>query len=304
MERANIGGSGKALGSATHRQTHRPTGRGHVLRRAAFGVMYTFLIIVAVLQMFPLAWLFTFSLKDNQAIFGRSPFALPSPPRWENYVSAWTTGNVNQYFWNSVFVTGCAVVLTVVIASMATFAVSRMRWRLSKLVVGLVLLGLMIPVHSTLIPLFRTYMALKLIDHPLSVILTYTAFNLPVTIMICLGFYQSLPREVEEAAVMDGATIHQIFLRVTLPMTTPVLATTAIINTIYNWNEFVFVNTFISSDKYKTLTAGIQNFIGQYTTNWGAIGATLVLSFVPLFVAYVFLSNRIVEGITAGSIKG
>lgn len=282
----------------------RPGMRGGTFKRIAFGIMYVFLGIVAVFQLYPIVWLFTFSLKDNQEIFGKSPFALPAPPKWENYVTAWTTGNVSQYFWNSVLVTGTAVVLTVVIGSMATFALSRMRWKLSNWVLGLIMLGLMIPVHSTLIPLFRTYMALGLIDHPLSIIITYTAFNLPVTIMICLGFYQSLPREVEEAAVMDGATIHQIFLRVTLPMTTPVLATTAIINTIYNWNEFVFVNTFISSDKYKTLTVGIQNFVGQYTTNWGAIGATLMLSFVPLFVAYLLLSDRIIEGITAGSIKG
>lgn len=307
MNGANIGRSGKASGPAAPVDTHRvrpAVDGGSIVRRVAYGLMYAFLTVVAVFQLYPLVWLFTFSLKDNQEIFGKSPFALPSPAKWHNYVTAWTTGNVNQYFWNSVLVTGTAVVLTVVIASMATFAISRLRWKLSNLVLGLIMLGLMIPVHSTLIPLFRTYMTLNLIDHPLSIILTYTAFNLPVTIMICLGFYQSIPREVEEAAVVDGATIHQIFLRVTLPMTTPVLATTAIINTIYNWNEFVFANTFISSDKYKTLTVGIQNFIGQYTTNWGGIGATLVLSFVPLLIAYLFLSNRIVEGITAGSIKG
>ena len=277
---------------------------GELVRRIARAVMYVFLGVVAVFQLYPLFWLFTFSLKDNQEIFGKPPFALPAPPKWENYVTAWTTGNVGQYFWNSVMITASAVVLTVIIGSMATFALTRMRWRMSNLVLGLIMLGLMIPVHSTLIPLFRTYMALGLIDHPLSLIITYTAFNLPVTVMICLGFYQSLPREVEEAAVMDGASIHQIFFRVTLPMTTPVLATTAIINTIYNWNEFVFVNTFISSDKYKTLTVGIQNFVGQYTTNWGAIGATLMLSFIPLFVAYLLLSDRIIEGITAGAIKG
>lgn len=273
-------------------------------RRVAHGAMYAFLALVAVFQLYPLVWLFTFSLKDNQEIFGKSPFALPAPAKWENYVTAWTTGNVDQYFFNSVLYTASAVVLTVVLASMATFAITRLRWKWSKLVLGLLMVGLMIPVHSTLIPLFKTFMTLKLLNNPLSVIFSYTAFNLPITVMICLGFYQSLPREVEEAAVMDGASIHHIFFRLTLPMTAPVLATTAIINTIYNWNEFVFVNTFISSEKYKTLTVGIQNFIGQYTTNWGAIGATLMLSFVPLLIAFLFLSNRIVEGITAGSIKG
>lgn len=273
-------------------------------RAVTYGLLYAVLGAVAVFQLYPLLWLVTFSLKDNQEIFGKSPFSLPSPPKWQNYVTAWSTGNVKQYFANSVVYTAAAVLLTVILASMATFAISRMRWRLSNVALGLIAVGMMIPVHSTLIPLFKTYMTLGLLDHPLSIIITYTAFNLPITVIIALGFYQALPREIEEAAVMDGATIHQLFWRVTLPITTPVLATTAIINTIYNWNEFVFVNTFISSDKYKTLTVGIQNFIGQYTTNWGAIGATLVLSFVPLLVAYMFLSNRIIEGLTAGSIKG
>jgi raffinose/stachyose/melibiose transport system permease protein len=103
---------------------------------------------------------------------------------------------------------------------------------------------------------------------------------------------------------MDGASINQIFFRITLPMTSPVIATAAIINMIYNWNEFVFVNTFISSEKYKTLTVGIQNFIGQYTTDWGAIGATLVISILPILLAFLLLSNRIVEGIASGSVKG
>ncbi|QGQ48852.1 carbohydrate ABC transporter permease [Metabacillus sediminilitoris] len=266
--------------------------------------MYVFLIIVAVFQLFPIVWLFLFSLKNNQEVFNMSPFSLPETPRWENYAKVWTEGNISQYFLNSVVYTVAAVVLTVLLASFVTFALTRMNWKGSKLVLGLFMVGLMIPVHSTLIPLFSTFTSINLIDNPLSIILTYTAFNLPITIMILLGFYEALPREVEEAAVMDGASINRIFFQITLPMTSPVIATAAIINMIYNWNEFVFVNTFISSDVYKTLTVGIQNFIGQYTTDWGAIGATLVISILPILIAFFVLSNRIVEGIAAGSVKG
>lgn len=233
-----------------------------------------------------------------------SPFSLPENPKWENYAKVWTEGNISLYFLNSVTYTLSAVMLTVVLASMVTFAITRMHWKGSRLVLGLFMVGLMIPVHSTLIPLFSTFTNINLIDNPLSIILTYTAFNLPITIMILLGFYEALPREVEEAAVMDGASIHHIFFKITLPMTMPVMATAAIINMIYNWNEFVFVNTFISSDSFKTLTVGIQNFIGQYTTDWGAIGATLVISILPILIAFLILSNRIVEGIASGSVKG
>ncbi|MGO4371787.1 carbohydrate ABC transporter permease [Paenibacillus sp. MCAF20] len=133
---------------------------------------------------------------------------------------------------------------------------------------------------------------------------TYVAFNMPITIMILLGFYYALPREVEEAAVIDGCSVNRMFFRIVLPMTGSVIATTSIINMIYNWNEFIFVNTFISSDSYKTLTVGVQNFIGQYTTDWGAIGATLMISILPILIAFLFLSDRIVEGMAAGSVKG
>ncbi|MFL6556497.1 MAG: carbohydrate ABC transporter permease, partial [Bacillus sp. (in: firmicutes)] len=272
--------------------------------RAAYGIMYLFLIIVAIFQIFPIIWLFLFSLKNNQEVFNMSPFSLPAQPKWENYQKVWTEGNISQYFFNSITYTVVAVVLTVILASMVTFALTRMNWKGSKLVLGLFMVGLMIPVHSTLIPLFNTFTKINLIDNPLSVIFAYTAFNLPITIMILLGFYEALPREVEEAAVMDGASINHIFFRITLPMTAPVIATAAIINMIYNWNEFVFVNTFISSDSFKTLTVGIQNFIGQYTTDWGAIGATLVISILPILIAFLILSNRIVEGIASGSVKG
>jgi raffinose/stachyose/melibiose transport system permease protein len=275
-----------------------------LLNRSAYAIMYVFLGIVAIFQLFPIVWLFLFSLKNNQEVFNMSPFSLPETPRWENYAKVWTEGNISQYFLNSVVYTVAAVVLTVLLASFVTFAITRMNWKGSKLVLGLFMVGLMIPVHSTLIPLFSTFTSINLIDNPLSIILAYTAFNLPITIMILLGFYEALPREVEEAAVMDGASINRIFFQITLPMTSPVIATAAIINMIYNWNEFVFVNTFISSDVYKTLTVGIQNFIGQYTTDWGAIGATLVISILPILIAFFVLSNRIVEGIAAGSVKG
>lgn len=267
-------------------------------------LLYSVLSIFAVFQIYPLVWLFFFSLKSNSEIFGSSPFSLPSDPQWGNYTNAWTNGNINLYFFNSVWITVTAVVLTVLFASFAAFAITRMNWKYNKIVLLLFMVGYMIPIHSTIIPLFSFYLDWNLIDNPLSIILSYVAYNLPLTIMILIGFYNTLSREVEEAAIMDGCSVHRMFFQITLPMTMPVLSTTVIINMIYNWNEFIFVNTFISSDKFKTLTVGIQNFIGQYLTDWGAIGATLIISIIPILIAFIFLSNRIVEGIAAGSVKG
>ena len=166
------------------------------------------------------------------------------------------------------------------------------------------MVGLMIPIHSALIPLYNMFLNVNLIDNPLSIVITYITYNLPITVMILLGFYTTIPREIEEAAIIDGSSIHRLFFRIILPISAPIMSTTVIINMIYNWNEFVFVNTFISSEKYKTLTVGIQNFIGQYMTDWGAIGATLVISVLPIIVAFLFFSNKIMEGITASAVKG
>jgi raffinose/stachyose/melibiose transport system permease protein len=273
-------------------------------RKIGYGILYLILGIIAIVQIYPLIWLFLFSLKTNQEVFGMSPFSLPQHPQWGNYLKAWTAGHINEYFINSVIYTVVAVVLTVILASFVTFAITRMQWKLSGLVLGLFMAGYMIPLHSTLIPLFNTFKTVHLIDNPISVILSYVAFNLPITIMILSGFYKTLPREVEEAAVIDGCSIHRIFFQITLPMTVPVLSTTVIINMIYNWNEFVFVNTFLSSDKWKTITVGVNNFVGQYLTDWGAIGATLMISIIPVLIAFFVLSDRIVEGIAAGSVKG
>jgi raffinose/stachyose/melibiose transport system permease protein len=273
-------------------------------RKLGMGLLYAVLIVVAAAQLFPLVWLLFFSLKNNQEVFNMPPLSLPMNPRWENYEKVWTAGNIDVYFLNSVWITVVATVLTIVLGSLVTYAVTRMRWKSSKLVLGLFMVAMMIPVHSTLIPLFSLFNDVNLINHPLALILSYVAFNMPITIMILLGFYYALPREVEEAAIIDGCSVNRMYFRIVFPMTASVLATTGIINMIYNWNEFIFVNTFISSDSYKTLTVGVQNFIGQYTTNWGAIGATLMISILPILITFLFLSNRIVEGIAAGSVKG
>jgi raffinose/stachyose/melibiose transport system permease protein len=272
--------------------------------KLGYGLLYAVLIVVAALQLFPLVWLLFFSLKNNQEVFNLPPLSLPMNPRWENYEKVWSAGNIDVYFFNSVWITVAATVITVILGSLVTYAVTRMKWKGSSLVLGLFMVAMMIPVHSTLIPLFSLFNKVGLTDHPLSLILAYVAFNMPITIMILLGFYYALPREVEEAAIIDGCSVNRMFFQIVFPMTSSVLATTAIINMIYNWNEFIFVNTFISSDAYKTLTVGVQNFIGQYTTDWGAIGATLMISILPILITFLFLSNRIVEGIAAGSVKG
>lgn len=274
-----------------------------MVRKIGYFLLYVCLGAVAIFQIFPIIWLFLFSLKTNQENFAGNPFAIPLEPRWENYIKVFQ-GGIGTYFWNSIWITAVSIILTIFIASMATFAITRMKWKYSSFVLAIVMVGLMIPIHSALIPLYNMFLKMNLIDNPLSIVITYVTYNLPITVMILLGFYTTIPREIEEAAIIDGSSIHRLFFQIILPISAPVLSTAVIINMIYNWNEFVFVNTFIGSDKYKTLTVGIQNFIGQYMTDWGAIGATLVISVLPIIIAFIFFSDKIVEGITASAIKG
>ncbi|MED4128460.1 carbohydrate ABC transporter permease [Shouchella miscanthi] len=273
------------------------------MKKLGYFLLYGSLSIVAIIQVFPIVWLFLFSLKDNREIFAGNPFSLPQAIKWENYYSVWEAG-IGNYFFNSVWITTVSIFFTLLFASMAVFVITRMHWKLNKLVLGLFMIGLMIPIHSSLIPLFSMFLDAGIIDNPWAIVLTYTAYNLPITMMILLGFYYTIPKEIEEAAIIDGASLHRLFFTIILPLTIPVLSTTAIINMIYNWNEFVFANTFISSDRYKTLTVGIQNFVGQYMTDWGAIGATLVISVLPILIAFFFFSNKIVEGISSSAVKG
>ena len=167
------------------------------MKRVGYFFLYFSLLVVALFQIVPLLWLFIFSLKDNREIFAGSPFALPSEFRWENYLKVWD-GGIGIYFFNSVWITTLAIVLTVLFASMATFAITRMRWKLSGAVLSLFIIGLMIPIHSALIPLYSMFLSVNLIDNPLGVVITYTAYNLPITMMILLGFYYTLPKEIEE----------------------------------------------------------------------------------------------------------
>src|SRR5699024_5429790 len=162
------------------------------MRKFGYILLYVCLAIVAVFQLFPILCLFTFSLKTNQEIFAGNPFSIPLDPEWVNYLIVFE-GGLGIYFWNIVCITTVATILKVLVASMATFAITRMRWKLSCLILGLIMVGLMIPIHSALIPLYNMFLNVNLIDNPLSIVITYTTYNLPITVMILLGFYTTIP---------------------------------------------------------------------------------------------------------------
>lgn len=260
------------------------------------------LILVTLIQLFPLYWMLTFSLKGNREIFGGNVAGLPKEWRFDNYTSVLQETDILLYFWNSVIVTGLTILFTLLFSAMVTYAIVRMKWKLSKLVYMIFLIGMMLPVHAVLLPLFLNLT--PILNSYASLILPYTAFAMPLGILICVGALESLPKELEEAAFIDGASIYHIFFRIIFPLLSPSLATVAILTFLSSWNELMLAVTFISDNAYKTITTGIMEMVGKYTTQWGLIGAGLVISTIPTLLVYICLSQNVQKSLAAGAVKG
>ena len=267
-------------------------------------IMYALLFIWAAIQLFPLYWLFTFSLKNNGEIFGGNALGLPKEWVWENYQKALVTGKVALYFINSVIVTGATIVITAFVSLMASYALTRMNFRLKKPMNAFYMLGLTVPIHSALLPVFIMLRSMKLVNSYIALILPYVAFAIPMAVMIFIGFISSIPRELEESACIDGCTIYGVFFRIIAPLMKPAVATVSIFTFLQAWNELMFAVVFISDAKYKTLTVGIQSLAGQYTIDWGVIGAGLVVATIPTLIVYIFMSKKVQDSLVVGALKG
>jgi raffinose/stachyose/melibiose transport system permease protein len=267
-------------------------------------LIQVFLVVWAIIQLYPLLWLFLFSLKDNADIFGGNIAGLPKVPKWENYPDALQQGGVLKYLFSSILVTGVTILLVLFLSSMTAYAVTRMKWKLSRYLVLLLMLGMMIPVHAALLPLFMTLSRLKLLNTYWALILPYVAFGIPLAVFILSGFMEGIPLEMEEAAMIDGCSVYRMFFSIILPLVTPALATVAIFTYLASWNELMFAITFISKPIFKTLTVGIMSMVGSYVTRWGPIGAGLMIATFPTIIIYILLSDQVQKSMTAGAVKG
>lgn len=267
-------------------------------------VMYIFLGLWALVNLFPLYWMFTFSLKSNDEIFGKNIIGLPKEWLWSNYSEAMEAGNMGRYLLNSGIVTFITIALTVVCSLMATYALTRMEWKGRKLANNIFMLGLTVPIHAAILPVFIILRNLKMTNSYQALIIPYTAFALAMAIMICQSFIENIPRELEEAACIDGCSVFGIFRRIVLPLMKPALSTIGIFTFLQAWNELMFAVIFISDEKYRTLSVGIQALSGSYTTKWGPIGAGLVIATLPTLLLYIFMSKKIQQSLMAGAIKG
>lgn len=266
-------------------------------------IIYIFLIIMAFIYLAPLFWVFNVSFKTNAEIF-TAPFALPKAPTMENFAFAWNAGKLGIATLNSFIVCIITLFLSMVIGSMAAFGIARMRWKLSKLSLTYFLIGMMIPVHCVMIPLFTRFAKVALTNSLIGLILPYLTFALPITIFIMVGFFESMPNELIESACIDGATIYEIFFKVCLPLGKTGLFVTGLMTFIANWNELLLAMVFISDDTKKTLPVSLSKFVGPYNTNYSQMFAAIIIAIIPTIIVYCAFSNQIVDGLTAGAVKG
>lgn len=267
-------------------------------------VLWIVLIIVAVVQLFPLVWLVDFSLGSSNEMFTNGLLIIPAKIRWDNYVKAFVDGNFLHYLRNSVLINTLAVILVVIISIMAAFACQRMKWKLKGLVSTLLVMGMMIPIHATLLPNYKIYSTLHLTDTIWALLIPYVAFSLPQGMFLMTGFIQSVPKELEEAAVMDGCGIYRIVFQIITPLLKPSIATVAIMTFLNNWNEFMMASTYLSSPTWKTLPFSVLEFTGEYSSNYAVQFAVMALTAAPAVIVYVILNKHITKGVAMGAVKG
>lgn len=259
--------------------------------------------LFALVQLFPLVWMVNYSLTTSAAVYGDSILVWPEEFMWDNYVKAWTSGNVARYGLNTLIVVPGSVLLSLFITMLLSYAFTRMQWKLRSAFYGITMLGLMIPLHVTLLPNYLSFQALGIADSYWGLIIPYTAFNLPFGVFMMTSFIKSNPVSVEEAAIIDGASVWRVVFQIVAPMVAPALITVAIMDFLSCWNEFIMAAIFISKETLKTLPFSIYLFQGAYMSDYAVQFAVLTIVAMPPVIAYLLMSKKMTKGIMLGAIK-
>lgn len=272
-------------------------------RRMSVGKSLLFLILITylVISLYPLVWMVFYSLKNNQEIFVSNPFGFPSEFRWENYRKAWTEYDVVRYTLNSAIVTVLAVLGTITVALLFAYGTARIPWRPSKFARAYVTAGMFIPVQIILIPLLVMIRQFRLANSYWSLVIPYVASQVPFASLVFYGFLKTLPAELEAAAAIDGAGSWRTFLSIILPNVVAPIAAVTIFVFMFAWNEFTMALILISDETMKTLPLGLLKFQGAFHTDWGAMGAALVIASVPAIAIYLALSERVQKAFATGA---
>ncbi|TDF99839.1 carbohydrate ABC transporter permease [Paenibacillus piri] len=276
---------------------------GRVRSRTPVIVSYFFLIVFSFIWLLPIVFMAFTALKSPADFFSGAFYEMPKTIKWSNFTEAWTAGKMGLFMKNSFSISLIKVPLGIFIASLAAFALTRQNYRWSNSTFSFFLTGMMIPFQATLIPLNLMLSKTGLIDTHTGLIILYIGFGLPFAILVLRGFFRSIPRELDEAAKMDGCSDFGIYWRIIMPIAMPAVATLVILDFLHTWNEFLLAQIFIISDELRTVPSGLMNFKGEYGTNYGLLNAGVLFSVIPIFTVYLLFQKFFVSGLS-GSVKG
>lgn len=272
-------------------------------RAAARVAIYLFLALLALVFLYPVVLMVLTAFKSTPEIF-RNPFGLPDSWALDGFRNVWRRANFGTYLRNSLLITGASALLLLATAAPAAYALARYSFKLRGALFLFFLAGIMIPIRLGILPLYLLMRDLNLIDTPFALILTYVASGMPMSVFLLSVFFRNLPRELEDAARIDGCTELQTFRRIMLPLVRPGLATVVIVNVVPWWNDFFFPLLFLPSDTWRTIPLGMQIFFGQHLVDWSLVFSGMVLASLPLLVIYLVMSRQFIAGLTAGAVKG
>ncbi|MEH7331221.1 carbohydrate ABC transporter permease [Neobacillus drentensis] len=273
-----------------------------VKNRLFQSVVFIWFSVFALLIIYPIIWLALSGLKSNSDFF-LNTWSLPKEWLWSNYKAAWDAG-IGQFFLNSVLVTLVSVLAVLLLGSMAAFGLSRFHFKGQNLVLVLILSGLMLAPQVSLIPLFKLLQGLGLYNTYWALILPYVAFQLPFAIFLMRSYFLSIPRELEESAIIDGCNSWKVYWHIIIPMGKPIIASCALLAGMNVWNEFMFALVFVEDSALRTIPVGLMNLRSQLNTNFGIQLAGLGISALPMIIAYILFQKQFVRGLSAGSVKG
>lgn len=282
-------------------QAFRPMGSNRV--DPVLVALWSLLIFIAALWLAPFAFIILTSVKSNAGVLGGSPFALPDPAVVANYPAAWGRGNFSTTVLNSAIISAIKVPLGLFLSAMAAYALACVPMRWGKVLFLLVVFGTMIPFQVMLAPIFRQVKAFGLIDTYPGIILPYLAFGVPYQVFILHSFFAAVPKELSEAARIDGASHFTVFRRIFLPVSLPVLAALLIIDFVATWNEFAMALVILQDPDRWTLPLGLMSFRSQFTSDYGQLNAAVVMTVLPAAIVYLMFQRYFVAGLTTGAVK-
>ena len=265
-------------------------------------ILHLILIAWSIIVLYPIGIMLLSSVKSTREIFV-NPYGWPEVLRLDNYTKAWKLASFSDYFKNSLFVSTMTVLILLFVSSMAAYVLARFEFRGNQALYMLFISGLMLPVRLAVVPMFTMMRDFHLLDTRTALMIVYVSSGIPFSIFLLVNFFKTIPKEIEEAAIIDGCTPFSIYYRIMLPLIRPALATVGIYNFISTWNDFFFPLIFLRTESKFTIPLGIMQFFGEFTNQWDMLFSSLTIAIVPVIIIFLLASKQFIRGMTAGAVK-